>query len=48
MFYYIDLNNNLIKSSRALNSAKLRPITEEEYKAELERRMEVDEDVLFE
>ena len=35
MFYYIDNKNNLIKSSRALSSSILRPITEEEYNAEL-------------
>jgi hypothetical protein len=43
MFYYIDLNNNLIKSTRALSSPKLRPITKEEYEAELQIRMEVEE-----
>jgi hypothetical protein len=42
MFYYLDFSNNLIKSTRALSSSKLRAITKEEYEAELRRRMEVE------
>ena len=38
MFYYIDKDNNLIKSSRQLTSPLLTHITEEEYKAALAQR----------
>jgi len=41
MFYYIDNDNNLVKSTVALNSSILRPLTEEEYTKLLTERMEV-------
>ena len=40
MFYYIDTNENLVKSSVELGSELLRPLTEEEYLTELQRRFE--------
>lgn len=38
MFFYIDNENNLIKSSIELTSNLLLPITEEHYNAELAKR----------